>query len=188
MRTEKWMAVPAYEGRYEIGESGAVRSLRAAGKGYDKQRAEPLLRKPVLSPRGYLQLPLSTAGVVTTWSVHTLVLLAFHGPRPEGHEGCHNDGNRSTITGQTYAGERPWRTRRTCAGTEPPSRARSTTPRCFQRMISVASALNRSSGASYDAGRKYGARRNRFGPSESVEHGSMSTLSLDSAMGGQTGR
>ena len=93
MRTEKWMAVPAYEGRYEIGESGAVRSLRAAGKGYDKQRAEPLLRKPVLSPRGYLQLPLSTAGVVTTWSVHTLVLLAFHGPRPEGHEGCHNDGN-----------------------------------------------------------------------------------------------
>lgn len=41
----------------------------------------------------YLQLSLRSSANAYHYSVHELILLAFVGPRPEGMEGCHCDGD-----------------------------------------------------------------------------------------------
>lgn len=46
--------------------------------------------------KGYMEVILtSDSGVVKHFRVHRLVLELFVGPRPEGLEGCHGDGNRA---------------------------------------------------------------------------------------------
>lgn len=42
--------------------------------------------------KGYQVITLSSYGLQTRRYVHDLVLEAFTGPRPDGMEGCHNDG------------------------------------------------------------------------------------------------
>lgn len=46
-------------------------------------------------PGGYHLVDLRLAGRKTTHKVHHLVLKAFAGPRPEGMEGCHDDGRQA---------------------------------------------------------------------------------------------
>lgn len=63
----------------------------------------------VLSPhsgrRGYLSVRPSVNGVKKTTAVHKLVALAFLGPRPDGMEVAHNDGDtaNNTPTNLRYA-------------------------------------------------------------------------------------
>jgi hypothetical protein len=42
---------------------------------------------------GYLRVTLCRPATKKAVLVHHLVLIAFVGPRPEGFDGCHNDGN-----------------------------------------------------------------------------------------------
>lgn len=93
---EEWRPVVGYEGLYEVSSHGRVRSL-------DRFRPHPtnerltLVRGRVLKLKrrqrtGHLTVTLQNAGRSYPF-VHGLVLAAFVGPRPEGMECCHNDGN-----------------------------------------------------------------------------------------------
>lgn len=81
---ETWKPVVGHEGKYEVSDHGRVRSLG--------NRARIL--KPFAHSAGYptVALPGGYRRQVTT-TIHRLVLTAFVGPRPEGCEGCHGDGN-----------------------------------------------------------------------------------------------
>lgn len=96
---EEWRAVIGWEGFYEVSNMGRVRSLDRVSKGV---RVMGRLMKPYpdnkVSP--YAMLTLHSGGRKGTPGarlefpmVHKLVLEAFVGPRPEGKEACHDNGN-----------------------------------------------------------------------------------------------
>lgn len=90
---ERWLPIPEYEGFYEVSDHGRVRSVdrmcRHSRGGM--RRLKGKLRKLVVLSTGYLQVSLSRGGVIRRELVHRLVLLAFVGEPPAGHEGCHED-------------------------------------------------------------------------------------------------
>lgn len=91
--SEAWLPVVGYEGCYEVSDLGRIRALRV--KGSSRLRSEPLLLKQALCKRnGYFYFGPSKDGRQTTAYVHVVVLKAFAGPRPDGYEACHGDGNR----------------------------------------------------------------------------------------------
>jgi hypothetical protein len=69
---ERWLPIPGYEGRYEVSDQGRLRGPRYG------------LMTPVLKGGKYLGVTLRKDNVQRTHSVHSLVLLAFRGPRPPG--------------------------------------------------------------------------------------------------------
>lgn len=75
----EWKPIPGYE-MYEVSNMGEVR------------RGGKLLRQ-VQNSTGRLGLALCKDGKQNSFQVHRLVMLAFHGPCPDGMEVCHNDGN-----------------------------------------------------------------------------------------------
>jgi hypothetical protein len=85
--TERWLPVVGYEGLYEVGDLGHVRSL-----GRRKGTQGNLVLKPWLS--GYLRVGLSRDGKETVIFVHILVLEAFGGPRPGGQQARHGPGGK----------------------------------------------------------------------------------------------
>lgn len=85
-RRERWRPVVGFEGRYEVSDLGAVHSIRAG-------RAMRCFVRD--SKKGYVSVALSLEGRVRTAFVHTLVLEAFIGPRPTGHQAAHLDGDRA---------------------------------------------------------------------------------------------
>lgn len=93
---EEWCAIPGQEGRYEVSNLGRVRSLRRRGKshgvGYDRPRPEPLVMRLDTTPDGYRTVHLAGS---PRRRVHRLVLEAFVGPCPAGHEGSHLNGDRA---------------------------------------------------------------------------------------------
>jgi hypothetical protein len=91
---EEWRAIPGWEGRYEVSNHGRVRSLRLVAHNRDRLRAEPLIMKPGKLRHGYVRVGLCCGGVVRRQTIHTLVLVAFVGPRPKGMEAAHNNGVR----------------------------------------------------------------------------------------------
>jgi HNH endonuclease/NUMOD4 motif len=81
----EWRTVPGWDGYYEVSNTGRVRSRRCALKpnlvgGY---------------PTVYLYRP---GQKKKQEKVHRLVLLAFVGPAPDGHEALHDDGDRENPT------------------------------------------------------------------------------------------
>lgn len=81
-----WADIPHFPG-YQVSSDGEVRSYRQSG-------TEPKLLKLHPNPRrGCLQVYLMRDGKKHARKVHALVALAFIGPRPEGMEVCHYDGN-----------------------------------------------------------------------------------------------
>lgn len=84
--SEKWRAVVGYEGLYEVSNAGQVRSLPRPGTrggimGTDEH------------PAGYLCVKLSKDGRKKHYTVHTLLIIAFRGPRPAGKECRHRNGD-----------------------------------------------------------------------------------------------
>lgn len=79
---ESWRSVVGFD-RYEVSDSGGV---RVADTGRE--------RKLRLDRHGYPCLGLSVNGKQITKRAHILVLEAFVGPRPDGHEACHQNGVR----------------------------------------------------------------------------------------------
>ncbi len=93
--TEAWKPIPGYPG-YEASDHGRVRSIdrrtwsEARGQWINwKGRA---LRANQRS--GYFLVYPSRDGKISSIFVHTAVLLAFVGPRPDGWECCHYDDNK----------------------------------------------------------------------------------------------
>lgn len=82
MPHERWLPVVGYEEHYLVSDQGRVWSVR-------KGRC----LKPRPDNRGYLRVRLPDGPTV----VHRLVLSAFVGPRPYGHEACHGDGDKANA-------------------------------------------------------------------------------------------
>lgn len=75
-----WKSIPGWP--YEVSDKGEVRN----GRG--------VLLNGSIDPDGYPKVCLSgPQGAQKSFKVHHLVLEAFIGPRPDGYDGCHNDGN-----------------------------------------------------------------------------------------------
>lgn len=83
-----WKPVVGYENRYEISNSGLVRSLstyRSTSGG---------ILKPWVQNRGYKYVSLRSANnIKKTFAVHRLVLDAFVGLCPPGRQCAHGDGD-----------------------------------------------------------------------------------------------
>ena len=96
MSEESWRPIPGFEGEYEVSDQGRVRSLDRIVMccGPEKGMYESVKKGKILScstqKRGsYQTLPIKGK----TFKVHSLVLLAFVGPRPKDHDVCHIDGD-----------------------------------------------------------------------------------------------
>lgn len=103
MSIERWLPVVGFEGFYEVSDFGRVKRCctvvdvggTGAGTSYGSRRpiAERIMRTPANSS-GYPLLSLSRNGSRKNHYVHALVAEAFLGPRPDGYEVAHRDGNR----------------------------------------------------------------------------------------------
>jgi hypothetical protein len=90
METETWKDVVGYEGFYQVSDLGRVRSLERAVK--TKRNGIRIQKENILhgSPRrGRPSITLCNGRKEKLFFISNLVLLAFVGPRPEGHECCH---------------------------------------------------------------------------------------------------
>lgn len=90
--SEVWKDVPGYEGKYQVSDHGNVRSV-------DRLVPHPLTKHkrrkgiPLKQNRNNQErLVVRLCG--KTFYVHTLVALAFLGPKPEGLMVAHLDGNK----------------------------------------------------------------------------------------------
>lgn len=81
---EDWAVVPSQK-KYSVSSNGLVR--------FD---AKSNIRTPQLSATGYAFITFASgpAGKPVFWPVHKLVMEAFAGPKPDGAQICHADGNR----------------------------------------------------------------------------------------------
>jgi hypothetical protein len=94
-KDESWLPVPGYEDRYDISDQGRVRSYYRWGSAELCNIPQRILR-PGTHTCGYLQVYLHGGnGKPIMWLVHRLVMLAFIGPCPAGHEVNHLDGNKA---------------------------------------------------------------------------------------------
>lgn len=84
---EEWRPVVGYEGLYEVSDAGSIRRLR--------KTVPPLVLKQHRSRVGYLGLSMSKDGHVSSARPNVLVLEAFVGPKPKGHQSAHWNGNKT---------------------------------------------------------------------------------------------
>lgn len=90
MKKENWKRIPGHE-RYEVSDLGNVKTL-FFGRSI---RPNPKLLKPSILSNGRRGVWLHTEGRHYSFPVYQLVLLAFVGPKPQGMEVCHENGNRT---------------------------------------------------------------------------------------------
>ena len=91
---EKWLPALNFEGVYEVSSYGRIRRI-GGGRGAKLGR---ILRPGVnRKEEGYLYLFLYKNCRSTRYYVHRIVAGAFHGPRPEGHEVNHIDGDKQNC-------------------------------------------------------------------------------------------
>jgi len=86
---EVWKDIPEYPA-YQVSNHGRVRSFitRIDHAWVIGEHPRRILR-PIRINKNYFHVRLQS----TWFQVHVLVLMAFVGPCPSGHECCHNDGN-----------------------------------------------------------------------------------------------
>ena len=92
---ELWKPIPGFEGFYEAGDLGNIRSVdrRVKYSNGSIHLYKSKVLKPGVDPRGYYIVTLARNGEHRTKPVHRLVLTTFRGLGLEGHVCCHNDGN-----------------------------------------------------------------------------------------------
>lgn len=92
---EQWRPVVEFEGLYEVSDLGRVRSVPRLMKDGRRHHSSGTIMKPVLV-RGYPAVNLTRRDSRRLLGkVHRFVLEAFVGPRPDGMECCHGDGDRT---------------------------------------------------------------------------------------------
>lgn len=92
-----WKPVPGWESRYEVSDSGVVRSkdmIVGAIHGATALRKGREL-KAIPKTHFYLCVTLAEGLRRKQYCIHDLVLLAFKGPKPVGFQAAHNDGDRT---------------------------------------------------------------------------------------------
>ena len=92
---ETWVAVPGYEGWYEISDHGRVKSLKRMHHGLCTDHR---ILIPLLYRKGYLKTHFATCGGTRSIKrvfLHRAVYEAFHGPIPDGLTINHKDGNKA---------------------------------------------------------------------------------------------
>ncbi|WP_267616150.1 NUMOD4 domain-containing protein [Gordonia bronchialis] len=91
---EEWRAIPGYAGVYEASNLGRIRSLdrmMVSAIGHTTHRAGQLIT-PARDSRGHLVVSLyGRDHTKRSVRVHRLVLTAFVGPCPPGHEALHRN-------------------------------------------------------------------------------------------------
>ncbi len=93
MAIEVWKPVPGYVDYYEVSSFGRVRGLpRTLTNG---AHLKGRLLSPARKRKGYFQIRLCMGQDHKWFGVHSLVLMAFVGPKPYGMECAHNNGNPS---------------------------------------------------------------------------------------------
>ena len=92
---EAWRAVPGYESAYEASTHGRVRSIRRVVDPATGRRGGGRVLKPTPNPKrgGYLYVSLCSGDSGRNMSLHRVVCVTFHGPRPVGHVTRHLDGD-----------------------------------------------------------------------------------------------
>lgn len=91
---ENWKPIAGYEDAYEVSDLGRVRSLpREVMSGCGVRKTRPMIRRTFLGDKGEARLFLSIEGRRKVFYVSALVLEAFVGPRPEGMEARHRNGD-----------------------------------------------------------------------------------------------
>lgn len=80
-----WKDIPEYEGLYQAGNDGRIKSLKC--------HTERIL-KPSITKSGYLQVALRKNNTTKSYYVHRLVWEAFNGTVPIGYEVNHIDENK----------------------------------------------------------------------------------------------
>lgn len=102
--TEIWKDIPGYEGWYQVSSTGRVKSMarstptrnRWGPCTYNMPEKEIFGR---LDKAGYRKMTLCVSGKVTRKFAHTLVALAFIGPKPSPeHQVAHWDGDKLNNT------------------------------------------------------------------------------------------
>jgi hypothetical protein len=95
MTDEIWKPIPGFDG-YEVSNNGRVRSyFKHAGRHWDKLETPQRILSAKPARKGYRQVRIrGTDGKYYLRLIHQLVMLAFRGPRPDGLEVCHGDGNK----------------------------------------------------------------------------------------------
>jgi len=78
---------------YEVSNYGNFRTWKPHQKQTKKKRDFPKRLKMKKSGNGYYHYCFQQDGKTRMKRVHILVLETFVGNRPEGYQGCHNDGN-----------------------------------------------------------------------------------------------
>lgn len=96
MSEEVWKDVVGYEGYYQVSNQGRVKSI-VSNKRKNRKDVEFILNQ-TRKKTGRLTVNLCVNDKRNTQFVHTLVLNAFVGPRPEGYECCHNDDDKNNNT------------------------------------------------------------------------------------------
>lgn len=91
--SELWKPIPGYDDLYEVSNFGNVRKVRFINKNTNK-KIEPKPHTITKTKWGYVRTGLSKNGKSKFIFVHRLVLLAFVGAPPDGHECAHLDGKR----------------------------------------------------------------------------------------------
>ena len=92
---EEWRDVVGWEGWYQVSNLGRVRSV---DRYIDMQNGASrfcrgVIRVQQINNEGRYKVDLKGRGIRAPRFVHHLVLEAFVGSRPDGMEGCHNNGN-----------------------------------------------------------------------------------------------
>lgn len=93
---ERWLPVVGYGGYYEVSDLGRVRSLDRlilGNWGYPRVRRGRVLRHGISKVGGYHRVSLCVDQKLIPYGVHVLVLEVFVGPRPNGMETRHLNGD-----------------------------------------------------------------------------------------------
>jgi len=91
--SEKWRPVEEFTG-YDVSNEGRVRGWRKGYRGGFMKRPMPIMLSTQKDKDGYPTIRLSDGKRRKKQRVHSLVLKAFVGPRPEGENASHLNGNR----------------------------------------------------------------------------------------------
>ena len=95
-RAERWKPVTGHEGIYEVSSHGRVRSVDRTvtrSDGRVRRLKGKVLHATPKKRGGYPVVCLYSQDKGQVRTVHSLVAESFFGPRPEGMEVCHNDGD-----------------------------------------------------------------------------------------------